>query len=342
MPNPEVFGAQHPDTNNAPRSFITEDPVEMATSVKLQHDVRQLCLIGATGMTFILGLMIHFFMLGVSVIDWMKGRPLTTVDHLITSIVTSRITFQLVSLFHVFLISFHGSLSAAYNIAISITGSSSVDCNMWFSVLLSVFYSLKISNIHNNFFSNLKKMISQRVLGLITMFVLLSIGSISVEFLMVYMTVPRNSTQEANLRITHIIYFFSSLLYLRNVLPLLFYFISSFAILGSLCHHVYRMTRLKNVTSLDTYYRTIKFTIVSFFCLALYVIFNMFRMYIFGFAGSFLVGNGFLVLHSIHLIYMTARLRSHFFDILHFMTKRLLLRKRSGSGSGFQMQLISQ
>ncbi|KAM4043904.1 taste receptor type 2 member 14-like [Anomaloglossus baeobatrachus] len=280
----------------------------MAVFVKLEHNLLQLCLVGAAGITYILGLIIHFFMVGVSFIDWLKGRPLTTVDHLIIFIATSRIISQVVSLFHVFWIFFNGKFSAAYDIAIAITGSSSVDCNMWLSVLLSVFYSLKISNIHNSFFTKLKTIILQRVFGLIAVFVLLSIGSISVEALTTYMTIPRNLTQEANLHISRIINFRqtqTSITYLVNFVsdihhvsvnsthdyldqpvdaafgiflagilgPLLILLLSSVLLMISLYFHIKQMKcNGKGTCSLDVYYRIITYITGSIFTSALCVI----------------------------------------------------------------------
>ncbi|KAG9468565.1 hypothetical protein GDO78_022469 [Eleutherodactylus coqui] len=313
----------------------------MATSVETEYGILQLTLVSVTAITYITGLMIHMFIVGVSIIDRLKGRPLTTTDLLITSIGTSRIIFEFVSVFDLFWRTFYKESSMAYNTAINVIGYSATDCNIWLSVLLSVFYSLKISNFQNVFFLYLKKIISQRVVGLIIAFVLLSIAFSSGGVYATVVNAPKNVTQEANHHpIQFIVY---TAFYVWNVLPCLLYAISSFALLGSLCHHMQRMKRDQNARShLHAYFKTIKFIIVSFFCFALYVGINIFGLYydFLGFAVFFLVWNCFPVMHSIYLIYLTARLRNHFLKVLHGMTK--CLRRGSESREVLEIQIVSQ
>ncbi|KAG8538815.1 hypothetical protein GDO81_022034 [Engystomops pustulosus] len=314
----------------------------MAPWLLSHHYIKELCLLIAAVISYIFGLMTNFFIIGVSAIDRLKGRPLTPADLLITAIATSRIIFQLVTLFDIYWKTFIAEYSPAVYTAIYWFGSSSVFSNIWFSVLQSVFYSLKISNFHNDFFLYLKKTISQRVLGLSVAFVLLSTFYPSAEFVAEFMMIiPKNSTQvDGNFRLVPFMFYI--LFLLMNILPFLFYAVSCFALLGSLFHHMYRMRRENNVSGhLDAYIKTVKFTIVSFWCFALYVICNIFGKYFLGFLGCFLVANCFLVLHSMYLIYMTARLRGRLLKILHGLTKYLAPNKGSLSKSGLEVQTVS-
>ncbi|XP_072000315.1 taste receptor type 2 member 119-like [Engystomops pustulosus] len=296
--------------------------------------IKDLCLFIAGVISYITGLTTNLFIVGVSVVDRLIRRPLTPADLLITAIATSRIIFQL----NIFVIIFFQEYSAAYSIAFSSIGNFSIYCNIWCSVLLSVFYSLKIGNFHN-FLHRCLKLISRRVLLLILGSVLLSIAYTSVLHMRNFMIIPKNSTQEGDgsLAIRLIMDLF---LLLWNVLPFLFYAGSSFALLGSLCRHMYRMRREDNVTGrMDAYYKTIKFTIFSFFSFAFYVTINVFGSDFFDHFGSLLMWNCFPLLHSIYIIYMTARLRATFLNILHGLNKCFLPRKCSPSRSKVVAQI---
>ncbi|KAG8538130.1 hypothetical protein GDO81_023252, partial [Engystomops pustulosus] len=209
----------------------------MGTSVVSTDLIQQLCLVSITGILCMIGLMIQTFMVVVSVIDRLKGRPLTPADLLITSIATSRIIFHFLSLLFLLWITFNQTFSTTFLIVVGILDISSTNCNIWLSALLSVFYSLKISNFYNVFFLYLKKIISQRLLRVIVVSVLLSIGCSSVEVMMEYVDLRKNSTIHNVQRRT-----FKVLLFLVwNFIPFLFYVISLFPLLGSLCRHMYRM-----------------------------------------------------------------------------------------------------
>ncbi|KAG8539620.1 hypothetical protein GDO81_020626 [Engystomops pustulosus] len=197
--------------------------------------IKDLCLFIAGVISYITGLTTNLFIVGVSVVDRLIRRPLTPADLLITAIATSRIIFQL----NIFVIIFFQEYSAAYSIAFTSIGNFSIYCNIWCSVLLSVFYSLKIGNFHN-FLHRCLKLISRRVLLLVVASVLLSIAYTSVLHMRNFMIIPKNSTQEGDgsLAIRLIMDLF---LLLWNVLPFLFYAGSSFALLSSLCRHMYRM-----------------------------------------------------------------------------------------------------
>ncbi|KAG8536465.1 hypothetical protein GDO81_026300 [Engystomops pustulosus] len=283
--------------------------------------IQELCLFITASIACAIGLQTNLFIVGVSVIDRLKRRPLTPADLLITAIATSRILFQFMTLLDLFWITFNGVGSATFAIPSAMIVSSSAYSNIWLSVLQSVFYSLKISNFHNILFLCLKKIILQRVLGLAIMFVVMSICYALADILTFVMTSPNNSTQDGGTN--HMVQFIRYRVFLLwNVLPFLFYVVSCSALLGSLCRHMYRMRREDNVTvHLDTYYKTIKFTVASFCCFALYVSFNMFGNFLLSFPALLLVGNCFLMLHSLYLIYMTPQLRAQVIKILNVMTR---------------------
>ncbi|XP_072000314.1 taste receptor type 2 member 40-like [Engystomops pustulosus] len=298
--------------------------------------IPQLGLVIAVEISYTAGLMTNLFIVGVTALDCLKGRPLTPADHLITGIATSRIIFQLIILFNVSWIIFNGEHSEAFDVAIYFLGNYSVYCNICFSVLLSVFYSLKISNFHNVFFLCLRKMITQRLLGLTIIFVLLSIGYSLVVFLLHLPVTWNNSTQSDN-GLDRLGFMMYVLYMLWNVLPFFFYAVSCFALLGSLFHHMCRMRRENNVTGrMDAYTKTIKFTIVSFWCFALYVTINVYGTYFLDFFALVLAWNSFLLLHSIYLIYMMARLREYLWKILQSLVPG------KASRSEVQMQIISR
>ncbi|XP_072000316.1 taste receptor type 2 member 9-like [Engystomops pustulosus] len=242
----------------------------MAPSVDIAPYIEILCLFIAVVISYTMGLMTNLFIVGVSVVDRLKRRPSTPADLLITAIAISRIIFQFTSLIDFFWIIFTQKYSATYTIATSLVVNFSIHCNIWFTVLLSVFYSLKIGNVHH-FLHRCLKLISRRVLLLVVASVLLSIAYTSVLLYTNDVIRPKNSTEVGdNYFVFGLIMYIFILLW--NVLPFIFYAGSSFALLGFLCRHMCRMRRQDNVTGrMDAYYKTIKFTIVSFCCFALYV-----------------------------------------------------------------------
>ncbi|KAG8542422.1 hypothetical protein GDO81_026732, partial [Engystomops pustulosus] len=195
--------------------------------------------------------MINLFIVGVNVVDRLKGRPLTPADLLITAIATSRIIFKFIVLFTYFWEIFIQKYSAAFDFASTAIFNFSIYCNIWCSVLLSVFYCLKIGNF-KNFLHRCLKLISRKVLLLILGSVLLSMIYTCVFLMTSYMIIPKNSTKVGGKSIVFglVMYIF---LLLWNVLPFIFYVLSTFALLGSLCRHMYRMRREDNVSAhLDT------------------------------------------------------------------------------------------
>nr|DBA25512.1 TPA: hypothetical protein GDO54_009892 [Pyxicephalus adspersus] len=128
--------------------------------ILLQYLVRS----ARPGILILAGLMIQLFIVAVNITDWMKGKPMTEADKIITSLGVSRIFFHLsclLGLFAVFSLSHSLYVFLVSNIFIEFSAFS----GLWLSTLLSVFKGS--STFHNVFFLRLKAIISRRVTFLI-------------------------------------------------------------------------------------------------------------------------------------------------------------------------------
>ncbi|XP_063775263.1 taste receptor type 2 member 4-like [Pseudophryne corroboree] len=298
---------------------MTED---MNSTIGEEYNIQNLAIHVTAGITFAAGIMINTFIVAVYVTDWMKQRPMASTDQILTSLGITRFLYESTSLLDIFLHNFF-EINIGYELTVFCIFATSFYANIWLANLLSVVFCLKICNFQDVFFLRLKIMILQRVVHLIIACVLVSI-CYSLTFLFITTTgVLRNSSNKTNNWERDEIEKYMFLWW--NVVPFLIVFISSVLLISSLCHHVNIMRCDRAVTGqLDTYYKTIKFSAFSFLSYTFYFITHVtlwFYQGSFDDLGENLILSVFPTLHSVYLIYVTARLRTQFCKILQHASK---------------------
>ncbi|XP_066445088.1 taste receptor type 2 member 140-like [Eleutherodactylus coqui] len=274
----------------------------------------------ATGLSFLSGFLINVFIVAVNISEWKKRRPVSKIDKVITSLVVSKTVFQVSCVLMLILHDYLYRLSSLFLVLVILTSMYS---SIWLSTLLSVLFCLKISTLQNAFFLRLKILVLNRVFHLIMAFLMVSISYALIFSLMIHVEIFNNSTQKwynnayMGLHISALIF--------PTTGPLFINFMSSVLLIIYLCNHVSRMSSERNRKShLDTYYKTIKFTIFSFLFSAVYIILQ--QTYNHSSAVIGLLGYNFFsqissTLHSIYLIYVTAKLRIQVSNMVHFLRR---------------------
>ncbi|XP_073529011.1 taste receptor type 2 member 50-like [Phyllobates terribilis] len=302
-----------------------------------------IAVIVAIGFLYVSGLVIHSFVIGVNVTDWLKRRPLTTAEHIITFLFIAKLHFQLFGLVDTIWSIFWEEISVTYMITSNLADWT-LHASVWLSALLSVVYCLKICHFHNPVITHVKRIISSGIFPLITACVLISAGYSSTCLLINLFTSPNKSYENETFENTvdnweyHLDLFF-------YVVIITISFVSSTLIIITLCHHVYQMRSNQNLSKhLVAYFKTIKFTIVSFLsCLLCIVIGITVKSWIntIGFEWVYLLWNVFWNLQSICLIWVTTRLRNRFPQIFLTGANCFLNRISSKPNNGVQIETMS-
>ncbi|KAG9466480.1 hypothetical protein GDO78_016583 [Eleutherodactylus coqui] len=309
----------------------------MADSSQVGTHVQYLAILAPALIALIAGLVIHSFIIGVNVTDWWKGRSVTPVDYIVTSLGVSRMCALCFDTLYIFLYMFLlGSLTSY--ITLLIIGFIYLFLsytNFWLSSLLSIVFWLKISNHHTRLFLYLKGMIAHRTVYFIGASVLLSTFICVMSFLMditYVMNVVMYHTTMHNLSMscthTNNVYSYT----IGTFFPLLFYCISTI-FLFSLYHHTTKMKMSSNLSiNLETYYSVMKFVSFTFIYNTLYFLAGFaWGLYYYFYCVSLdwllIVLDLLPVLHSSYLIYKTTKLRSQMSKVLQSVIDFLFQRK---------------
>ncbi|XP_055971163.1 taste receptor type 2 member 7-like [Sorex fumeus] len=118
---------------------------------------------------FIVGQVGNAFIVLVNCIDWGKGRKLSTVDYLLTSLAISRINLLWILLLESFVLVLwpHLYTSDKVTALFSISWALNNHFSVWIATCLSVFYFLRIANLSHPSFHWLRQRISRVLLMLL-------------------------------------------------------------------------------------------------------------------------------------------------------------------------------
>ncbi|KAG9467932.1 hypothetical protein GDO78_014032 [Eleutherodactylus coqui] len=294
--------------------------------------MQYLGLLASALIALIAGLVIHLFIIGVNVTNWWKGRSVTPIDHIVTSLGMSRMGAQcantlllLIPMFiwrnldpHVYMV---GGLSYTFF----------SHASNWLTSLLSIVFCLKISNFHSRLFLYLRGMIVHRTVYFIVAAVLLSAVTILMTLLAASSDGIYNKTITNLTYCNNIPFVYSAAI--GAIFSLLFYWISSVLLFTSLYHHTAKMKKSSNSSiNLETYYSVMKFVSFTFIYNTLYFIWFFFCIFNYFFHcvnldWLHIILNFLPVLHSSYLIYKTAKLRSQMSKVLQNVTDFLFQRK---------------
>ncbi|KAG9465034.1 hypothetical protein GDO78_019036 [Eleutherodactylus coqui] len=309
----------------------------MADSTEGDTDAQYLGLLVLALITLIPGLVIHLFIIRVNVTDWWKGRSVTPVDHVVTSLGISRMCIQCANILYFFIYPlFRQNLDLLVTLLIGLICDSLNYVNMWLTSLFSIVLCLKISNFHTRLFLYLRGMIVHRTVYLIGASVLLSAVNSLISLLLTVTKISSGGTYNTTMANPMTNCADSDYVYPVTIavsFPLLFYCIFSVLLFTSLYHHTTKMKMSSNSSiNLETYYSLMKFVSITFIyntvyficyisCILYYFVYcvNPDRLYI--------VLDFLTVLHSSYLIYKTAKLRSQMSKVLQNITDFLFLRK---------------
>ncbi|XP_066445132.1 taste receptor type 2 member 7-like [Eleutherodactylus coqui] len=278
-------------------------------------------LVLAVGLLFLAGFLINVFIVAVNISEWKKGRPVSTTDKIITSLGISRMVFQVVCLLDVIWYTYLYTPRSLFFMLDIFLQFTSIYSEIWLSTLLSAVFFFKISTFQNAFFLWLKILVLNRVFHLIVVSVMVSVSYSLVYCLMFTLRSSHNSTQDAY---DNLLMGVSEIIFLKTG-PFIIYLIFSVLLLIYLYHHVSRMRSRRNETShLDTYYKTMKFTGFSIFYAAAYIFTDQTTFWsdILSHLVHEFLWQVFPTLHSIYLIYMTAKLRIQVSNMIHFLRRR--------------------
>ncbi|XP_073529521.1 taste receptor type 2 member 9-like [Phyllobates terribilis] len=311
---------------------------EMADSTQGDALVHSLGVLASAIITLVPGLLIHSFIIGVNVNDWWKGRSVTSIDHIVTSLGISRMCTQCAFIIFLFLASFSKSslpvdvIMLIFPMAYSFFTYS----NIWLTSLLSIVFCLKISNLRTRPFLYLRRVILPRTGHFIVASGLLAAVICFMPFWSYINEIindgPYNTTIDnqpiGDSSIVNV-YHFS----IGSSIPMIFYVISSVLLFSSLYHHTVKMKMSSNLSiNLETYYSAMKFVSFTFIYNIIYffgMFASVFCYYLYGVRitwGNIIFGC-LPVLHSSYLIYRTAKLRSQMSKVLQKVTEFLFPRK---------------
>ncbi|KAG9471934.1 hypothetical protein GDO78_022177 [Eleutherodactylus coqui] len=310
----------------------------MADSTEGDTDIQDLGLLVPALIALIAGLVIHSFIIGVNVTDWWKGRSVTPVDHIVTSLGISRICTQCTVTLYLFFtkllqISPHSPVTL---VLIDAPYSFFTYGNFWLTSLLSIVLCLKISNFDSRLFLYLRRKIVHRTVYWIVGAIFLSAFNCLMPLMTAFTEMIRGQTYNTTIPDISLNYFNINYIFsftIGALIPLLFYSISSVLLFISLYNHIKIMKISSNLTiNLETYYSAMKLICVTF-------IYN--TMYFFGHSVSgfyyyfysvileslHIVLDFLPVLHSSYLIYKTAKLRSQVSKVLQNVVDFLFQKK---------------
>ncbi|KAG8548276.1 hypothetical protein GDO81_025890, partial [Engystomops pustulosus] len=286
-------------------------------------------------MALIAGLVIHSFIIGVNVSDWWRGKSVTPVDLIVTSLGIVRMCAQSVNTLYLLVDSVYtGGLDLL--IAINMAYYLFSCANVWLTSLLSIVLCLKISNLHTRPFLYLRRMMLPRTGCLIVASVLLSVANLlfplcrminEVEFGRIYNITMYHQFTDCNN--SHFLYIYI----IGDFFPLLFYSISSVLLFVSLYLHTTRMKMSSNLSiNLETYYSAMRFVAftflyITFYFCGHYVCFLYYHFYCVDLPWLIVILDIPSVLHSSYLIYTTAKLRSQMSKVLQNVMDFLFQRK---------------
>ncbi|XP_063775268.1 taste receptor type 2 member 43-like [Pseudophryne corroboree] len=298
----------------------------------------------ASGITCTAALVINGFIVSVIATDWIKQRPVMATDQILTSLGITRIIYQSVYLLDIFFDKFFIKRHIIYMAIVYFIYEVSFYVGICLVNLLTVVFCLKIYNSHNAFFRRLKMMILQRVVCLIIAYVLIPICYFAIFVLIAIITLPQNVLNTTYIKEVSETNMYTSLLW--DTALFLVYVMSSVLLISVLCHHMKRMSCDRAVTGqLDTYYKIIKFSAFSLFS---YIFYFVARVTLWLYLGSLddvgihFIMNVFPTLHSVYLIYVTARLRTCLSAILQQGTKFWLSCRRCYPEDGDPVETITQ
>ncbi|KAG9471422.1 hypothetical protein GDO78_014828 [Eleutherodactylus coqui] len=204
----------------------------MADSTEGYTDVLYMGLLVLAPIALIVGLVIQSFIIGVNVTDWWKGRSVTPVDHIVTSLGISRMCAQCANTLFFFMDIF--SLSSLDShvtlIIISLVYVLFSHANFWLTSLLSIVFCLKISNFHTRLFLYLRGMIAHRTVYFIGASVFFSTVNCLLTFLISITKVSNGATHNTTRNNLSPDYMYSNYIYhaaTEAIFPFLFSCISS-------------------------------------------------------------------------------------------------------------------
>ncbi|XP_073529523.1 taste receptor type 2 member 64-like [Phyllobates terribilis] len=312
----------------------------MDNSPKRDAFVQNLDVLTLALITLIPGLVIHSCIIVINVNDWWKGRSLTLVDHIVTSLGISRMWVQWAPTLHFLVVTFSPKSLNSYVIVIIIEAVYTffLYVNIWLTALLSIVFCLKISNLHNRLFLYLKEIIANRTVHFIVVSGLLSAFSCLMHL---WTTVVRNdgsyNTTMDN-QILDCIYIESIInLTVGASIPLFFYLISFILLFTSLYHHIMKMKMNSNLSiNLETYYSAMKLVSFTFIYNTLYftghvVVCLLLFFYCVTLQWPYIVLEFLPVLHSSYLIYRTAKLRRQMSKVLQNVIDFIFQRKATAT-----------
>ncbi|KAG9461857.1 hypothetical protein GDO78_015549 [Eleutherodactylus coqui] len=304
----------------------------MADSTEGDTGVQHLCLLVLALITLIAGLVMHSFIIGVNVTDWWKGRSVTPVDHIVTSLGILRMCAQCADTLFFFIDFFSLSIpdSRITLVIISSVNDLFSHANIWLTSLLSIVFCLKISNFHSRLFLYLRGMIIHRTVYFIVAIVLLCAVKSLIAALWAITKISNGGIHNTT---TDCMY--SNSIYhtaITVVFPFLFSCISSVLLFTSLYHHITKMKMSSNLSiNLETYYSMMKLVFFTFLYNTIYFISNFagpifYYFYCVKVIWLHIILVFLPVLHSSYLIYRTAKLRSQMSkilqDVMDFLFKR--------------------
>lgn len=194
--------------------------------------------------------MINSFIVAVSVMDWMKRRPLTAIDQVITALGVSRLMIQASAMTNMFLKLFYQRkfvLKVLLQCLCFILVSFSYLC-IYLSALLSAVLCLKICTFRNAVFQSLKKQVVQRVvyliLGIAFISLLLSSPTVYEDKATKNVTYSERTAYEYELSLP-----FTCYLIFGNIIPFFVQLLSFVLLLVFLHLHLRRMKSRNTLTS---------------------------------------------------------------------------------------------
>ncbi|XP_056419467.1 taste receptor type 2 member 16-like [Hyla sarda] len=294
------------------------------------------------------GLVINSFIIDINVTDWLNGRSVTPVDHIITSVGISQMCAQCT-----ITLSLTVSTIFQNNLHVNVTVfimealySFFTYTNIWLTSLLSIVFCLKISNLRTRPFLYLRSMIDQRTVHFIVGSVLLSSLNCLLPLLPAIIHVTKGGTHNTTMEILLIECKFGNSLYshiISSIIPLLFSSISSVLLFTSLYRHITKMKMSGNLSiNLETYYSAMTCVSITFIYNVIYFTGHMVSVFMYylycEYVEWFFIVLGFLpVLHSSYLIYRTAKLRSHMSKVLQNVIDIFFQRKVTETREDIEM-----
>ncbi|XP_056419443.1 taste receptor type 2 member 13-like [Hyla sarda] len=294
----------------------------------------------------IAGLVIHLFIIVINVTDWLYGRSVTPVDHIITSLGISRMCTQFAFTMSMLLNSLFLKNIDAILIILNAVYIVFVNTNVWLTSLLSIVFCLKISNLRTRLLMYLRRMIDQRTVHFIVGSVLLTSLNGLLPLLTTIIDVTEDGTYNTTMEILLIECKFDDSLYthiISSTIQLLFSSISSVLLITSLYRHITKMKMSGNLSiNLETYYSAMTFVSITFIYNIIYFTGHVIMAFMYYLYCEYVLWLdtvlGFLpVLHSSYLIYRTAKLRSHMSKVLQNVIDFLFQRKDAETRENIQM-----